>query len=398
MGKSNKRNRKSELPSGAPNVALLIDTATDWGRRIIRGIIQYTYEQERWNVWLRPNVQEHSIRLPSGWCGDGIIARVANQSRAQHIKKAGVPVVNICASHVPGVHLPRVTVDLQAAGKLSAEYFLDLGFRNFAYYGPQRQSYVKEHYSAFKKVAQQAGFSCHLYQPKLKSHDKTIWQTEQQGLIHWLEQLPKPVALMTWTTDRGQEVINVCRLAGIIVPEQVAVLAADDDSLLCKSCNPPLSGISLSTERLGYEAAALLGKLMKGYDDPSHPVLIEPGVLTERQSTETLAIEDTELAQAVAFIRKHAAQPIQVANVLRVVPLSRRELERRMQKTLGRTPALEIRRVHIERAKRLLVETNSPIPDVALASGFASREHFAQLFKHETGMSPLRYRRNRLAK
>ena len=208
----------------------------------------------------------------------------------------------------------------------------------------------------------------------------------------WLKALSKPVGILTWATERAQELIHACAGAGLLVPEQVAVLAADEDKLLCEMCNPPLSGIVLSSERIGYEAAALLDRLMHRRRPPKAPILIKATSVVTRQSTDTLAINDAELARAISFIRAHVADPIRVSDVLREVPVSRRWLERRFRKTLGRTPAAEIRRVHLEQAKQLLTETDMPIPDVAVASGVGSREYLAYMFKSETGLSPQKYR------
>ena len=94
----------------------------------------------------------------------------------------------------------------------------------------------------------------------------------------------------------------------------------------------------------------------------------------------------------MGFIRAHAADPIQVSDVLRAVPVSRSWLERQFQKTLRRTPAEEIRRVHLERAKQLLAGTDLPVPQVAVSSGFRSREYLAFAFKQSTGLTPREYR------
>jgi len=89
-----------------------------------------------------------------------------------------------------------------------------------------------------------------------------------------------------------------------------------------------------------------------------------------------------------------AGEPIRVSDVLRKVAVSRSWLERRFQQALGRTPAEEIRRVHLEQAKRLLADTDLPVPDVASASGFGSREYLAYAFKEATGLTPRAYRTN----
>ena len=210
--------------------------------------------------------------------------------------------------------------------------------------------------------------------------------------MQWLKPLPKPIGILTWTTNCGREVINACRKADLLIPEQIAVLAADEDELLCELCNPPLSGIALTSERIGYEAAATLDRLMKGRRPTENLILIEPTGVISRQSTDTLAIDDVDVAHTVAFIRNHAGDQIQVEDVLRNVAVSRSQLERRFQEILGRTPAAEIRRVHLERAKRLLEETDMTIPKIAFASGFGSREYLAYVFKFETGLTPREYR------
>jgi LacI family transcriptional regulator len=197
---------------------------------------------------------------------------------------------------------------------------------------------------------------------------------------------------VTWTSDRGREVLYACRALGLLVPEQVAVMGGDEDSLLCETCNPPLSGVALTSERIGYEAAALLDRLLHGEARPAEPTLIEPTRVVVRQSTDTLAITDPDLAQAIAFIRVHAATAIRVSDVLRAVAVSRSWLERRFQESLGRSPAEEIRRVRLDRAKQLLAETEMPVPQVAVAAGFGSREYLAYAFKQVTGLTPREFR------
>lgn len=175
------------------------------------------------------------------------------------------------------------------------------------------------------------------------------------------------------------------------MPEQVAVLAADNDELLCEACNPSLSGIALTSERIGFEAAKLLDRMMHGVAPPKRPLLLEPTGVVTRQSTDTLAVEDPDLARAVAFIRSHATDPIQVSDVLVEVPVSR-WLERRFHEVLGRGPAAEIRRVRLDRAKHLLAETDLPVAEVATLAGFGSREYMAATFKQELDLTPRQYR------
>ena len=375
-----------------PQVALLIDTATDWGRRMIRGIGRYAQQQGGWDLWLEQRCQYAPGRLPPGWRGDGVIARVADRAMARHLARASGVVVNVSTAKVLGSRFPTVTADLHAAAKLAVEHLLDQGFRHFAYYAPMNLSFVEDHHQCFVQLLADLGLSCSLLPAYGGKRPSAGWQKRQKKLERWIQGLPKPVAVLTWTGRRGREVIYACRALGLSVPEQVAVLGADDDTLLCETCNPPLSGIALTSEQIGFEAAALLDRLLHGANPPVDPVLIAPTRVIVRQSTDTLAIDDEDVARAIAFIRAHASHPIQVGDILRAVPMARRSMDRRFQQVLGRTAAEEIRRVHMERAKQLLAETDMPVPKVAAAAGFQSREYLARAFKLETGLSPRQYR------
>ncbi len=375
-----------------PQIALLVDTATDWGRRMIRGIGRYAQQQGGWDIWLEQRCQHAPGRLPPGWRGDGIIARVADRAMGRYLTEAPGVVVNVSAARIPGVEFPTVTADLRAAARLAAGHLLDQGFRHFGYFAPLGLSYVDIHYHSFVEHLAEVGLTCDLFRARRGTGPRATWRRQQDDLRNWLQGLPKPVAVLTWTSDRGREVLYACRALGLLVPEQVAVMGGDEDSLLCETCNPPLSGVALTSERIGYEAAALLDRLLHGEPLPTEPILIEPTRVVVRQSTDTLAITDPDLARAIAFIRTHAANPIQVNDVLRDVAVSRSWLERRFQEALGRSPAEEIRRVRLERTKQLLADTDLPVPQVAAACGFGSREYLAYAFRHATGLTPREFR------
>ncbi len=378
--------------SRTPQVAVLINTSTAWGRRLIQGIINYAHQRGPWALWCEPSTFQPEVRVPAGWQGHGIIARVATHSMARHIVATGLPCVNISAIDLEGVSLPRVMPDFRTLARMAAEHLLDRGFQNFAYYGPRQRSLVRYHYEGFAAALHAAGRVCIPYRPRAKQAGLSPWLARHNDLIRWVKALPKPVAMLTWFVECGRDVIEACRQAGVLVPEEVAVLASDDDPLLCEACLPPLSGITSSSEQSGYQAAALLDRLMRGKPVPKRPILIEPTSVIPRRSTDTLAIDNPDLAQAIAFIRTRAGRSIRVTDVLRRVPFSRRQLEQEFRRVLGRSPAQEIRRMHLERARRLLAETDLAIPDVATSSGFNSPEHFARSFRAQFGRPPLKFR------
>ncbi|HWB52833.1 MAG TPA: substrate-binding domain-containing protein, partial [Tepidisphaeraceae bacterium] len=350
----------------APRVAILVDTATGWGRRLVYGVMAYARKHGPWHIWVEPRGQQEHLRTPPGWAGEGIIARVATKAMARELTDQRLPIVNVSGIQLRGApDFPRVTTDLRAAGNLAASHFLDRGFSNFAYVGMSRLAYVREYARGFVETVEARKHSCHIYRPLTSA---TGWKEQQAELGQWLRALPKPLALFAWGL-RGLSVLEACHSAGLRVPAEVAVLAGDEDDLLCEAANPPLSGVETPTELIGHEAAATLDRLMKKLSPPPEPQLFAPTRIVTRQSTDTLAIEDPEVAAAVQFIRDNAAQPhVDVPAVLRAVPISRRALERRFEQVFGHTPAEEIRRVRLDRARQLLLETDMPIPNVATAA------------------------------
>ena len=213
-------------------------------------------------------------------------------------------------------------------------------------------------------------------------------------LAKWLAGLPKPVGIMACYDIKAQQVLDVCRELDLAVPEQVAVIGADNDHLLCNLSDPPLSSVIPNSRRAGYEAARLLDQMMFGEKVDNNAVLVRPLGIETRQSTDTLAIEDAEIAEALRFIRRHASSGINVGDVLKAVPLSRRVLESRFRKLLGRTPHEEIVRQRIGRVQQLLSETELSLREIADRTGFEHAEYLSVAFKQATGQTPTQFRKS----
>jgi LacI family transcriptional regulator len=172
------------------------------------------------------------------------------------------------------------------------------------------------------------------------------------------------------------------------------VIGVDNDRLLCDLADPPLSSVICNTHRTGYEAAALLDRMMSGEPVPPEACLIKPLGIETRQSTDILAIDDPHVAVAVRFIREQACTGIQVSDVLQHVPFSRRVLESRFRKILDRTPHEEIARLRIDRVKQLLVETDLPLLVIASRAGFQHVEYMTVAFKKQVGVPPSKFRQS----
>jgi LacI family transcriptional regulator, galactose operon repressor len=192
---------------------------------------------------------------------------------------------------------------------------------------------------------------------------------------------------------QGSQVSEFCRQLGFRVPDEVAIVGVDDDDLLCELSRPSLSSVALPGERIGYEAAVLLDRWLRGLRPPKKVVVLPPVGVVVRQSSDLMAVPDPQVSAALRFIREQADRPLHVQDVLREVPMARRALERRFRKWLQRSISEEIRRIHLERSRQLLSQTDLPLSAVATQSGFTDGRQLSVVFRRETGLTPSAFRR-----
>lgn len=208
----------------------------------------------------------------------------------------------------------------------------------------------------------------------------------------WLHSLPKPVAVMAANDKRAHHVLEACRIHNIRVPWEVAVIGVDNDQLLCGLTSPPLSSVEQDAKRIGYEAAALLDRMMRGEKPRRKHFLIDPVEIVTRQSSDFMAVSDQAVAKAMAFIQTHAPDRVRVPAVLKDAAVSRSSLEARFKAAIGYTIHGAIRKVQLDQARRIITATNLPIKEVAVNTGFRSVQHMTTLFRQAFGKTPARYR------
>lgn len=377
-----------------PHIALLIDTSTDYSIHVIEGVARYAREHGPWNLLVQPRGERERSLMPRHWRPNGVIARVTHHALAADLRRRRAPVVNVSLSVVPGYHIPKVTIDERAVGRLAAGHLWDRGFRHFGYFGLWKQpNYVDRCRPAFARRLQQLGSRSTVHSPRPAGAALHSVLTATQ-LQRWLRRLPLPIGIFVADAEDAHDLADACRAVGLHVPDQVALLAGEDDRLLCEISHPPLSAVDLGSQRIGYQAAAQLHRALQGRRVARRPRFLPPLRVVTRHSTDLLAMDDHELAAAVRYLRDHACQPVTVADLLRHLPFSRRVLEMRFQEVLGITPAAEIRRIRLERATELLVSSNLSMPQIATACGFSRAEVMTRLFQRSLGMPPTAVRRN----
>lgn len=375
-------------------IELLVDTSTSWGSGLVQGIAQYARKAGGWRLGVAPAGRSERLRLHPEWVGDGVIARVNTQDLAEDLIANGTPVVNVsCYDHgLPDI--PQCTVNEQIVGEMAAAHLMDCGLSHFAYYGPSdRPGYRDKPGDVFVKTVRAQGFDCHTtHRIPEELEQRTRRGSFDSPLLAWLKKLPKPVGLFTWSDVQGLRITGACRAAGVRVPDEVAVLCGERDDLMSMVSRPTLSSIDTGPTRIGYEAAAMLDEIMQG-KRPGVPTRhVPPLAVISMGSTDTLAVPDEVVATALKYIRANLKRSFGVEQLCQAAGVSRRSLEVRFQTELRRSPAAEIRRYRVEKAKQLILSTDWSLGQIGEACGYDYPETFSRAFKRESGQTPNQFR------
>jgi LacI family transcriptional regulator len=351
------------------------------GRGLIRGVAEYAQKHTDWSLHLDEIGPLRAVpRWLKVWQGGGIIARIETPEIARGVLAMGMPVVNVSGrTSPPGV--PRVDTDNRAVCNLAADYFLQRGYRNFAFCGNPRFAWSRWRQDFFAKRLASERVTFAAFQVYDKAQDVKF-------LGAWLKALPKPSALYACNDLCGRYVLEACEAAGLAVPGEVAVLGVDDDDILCTICRPQLSSVVPDTEGIGYLAAQTLHEMMRGQAMQDAPRLVQPLSVRTRQSTDAATSSNWHVSQALRFIHGNATRNIRVSDVVLQAHTSRRFLEKQFYAVVGRSLHDEISRVRLEISQRLLTTTTMPLKDVAARSGFRRADYLSSVFREKLGFSP----------
>ena len=376
-----------------PHVALIVETAKQYDRGLLRGIGRYIKGHGPWSVYIEERGPQHGVPAwLRQWRGDGIIARISDEAMAEALLATGAPIVEL-RRQVVGYDIPSVHCDDAAIGALAVTHLLERGFRHFGFCGRPGARWSDLRQEAFTAKLAAEGFSCHAYTRLDPCHDAT-WEQEQDDVSRWLAELPHPVGVLACNDIRGLQVLDACRRIGLAAPERVAVLGVDNDVTLCELSDPPLTSIDQDLERIGFEAASLLDQFMNGgAPTTTEPLLIEPLGVVTRLSTDSVAIDAPAVATALRLIRQHACDRKGIDYLADQTGLSRRVLQRRFKSLTGRTLQDEILDTQLARVRQMLTETDLKLEGIARRAGFTYLGYMCSYFKKRTGLTPGDYRR-----
>ncbi len=370
-------------------VALYYPMRLGLWQNVIRGVFQYARPAKPWVFSMAVN---EDPKLLLKWKPDAIIGQIETPKAVEALNALTIPIIDTSNSY-QRLNFPRVRFDDHAIGKRAGEYLLERGFENLAFVGTDDVAFEADRRIGFEQAIISAGANLVEAPTMIRSRSRPDdLGPVGRAMESWLFGVPKPLAILAAVDPLAMRLSEACRNANLRVPEDVALLGVNNDELICNLASPPLSSVQLMATQLGYEAAALLDEWLTTDRAPKGKVLEGADVFT-RQSTDIYATQDKILNAALRYIRDNATLRISVADMVTALDVSRSSLERRFKTLLNRSPLDEIRRVRLGHAKRMLVESNLTMPEIAELSGFRDGKHFSTVFRQFEERTPTEFRR-----
>lgn len=372
----------------APRVLAILNMGTAWSRGVLRGFMAAAHER-RWTVLHYPPPVDLGALVQK--FAPSVLVIGPDSGKVPPAISAAVPVVSV-ALDLCAEGIVSVFPDEERIGVLALEHLMATGLRQVSTFRLDGSEFGAARARAFVARAQKAGARVAVGWGSDGASSPGRGE-DVEGIISWLLGLPKPCGLFTCADHWARVVARYIRLAGLRVPEDIALVGVDDDLVECELLAPPLSSVMVPWPELGNHAAKLVQRLLHGQRIERQRWLVTPLGVAARRSSEVLAIEDAVVAQAVRWIRQNAHRHIDVPMVAAAVGGGRKRLERRFRKSLDRTVQEEIRRARVDTAKKLLRMSGARLVEIAKESGFSTAALLSLAFKREVGMPPGVYRR-----
>lgn len=377
-------------------IALVVIPSSDNQIRMLRGILQYAAETSRIRIIKNAAIPYIPWKYLKNAKADGVIAYAETSEQIDFLKSLEIPFVNLTLHQPPAKGLAIVHSDNVEIGRRLADHLISLGLRYFAFAGHYDWYHNQLRRIGFLERLKESDYDATSIEVSFESDtqgDVVFRRIDQEQLRNQIAHLPQPCGIATCHDEFAHEVVECTNQLGIRVPFGISVIGVNNYGLICDTTSPALSSISQNSERIGFLAAQLLDQLIQGEPVPPEPIMVSPGPLIVRRSSEFLALEDMVVASAIEFIRARYGLPITVTDVVESSDVSRKTLENRFKSVVGHSIAYEIRLSRMRHAQHLLTSTSLSIVDVAVRSGFDSTSGFIRAFREYTGTTPADYRK-----
>lgn len=350
---------------------------TPVSRQRIEGVSRFARE----HGWML-TIHDRLGGVPPSEDYDGVLATLRADGKVlryvRRMAARGVPVVDLTIQR-PRVKVPRVISDHRRIGVMAGEYFRSRGFRRAVWFSTE---WTHVHELRVAGLADALG----------RQPERWIMRRDSE-IAHTVRAAAKPVAVLAYDESEAVRLLHLCLAAGVPVPDEVAILSIGDDPLITDNQPVPISCIRQNFLRGGYEAAALLGRLMDGARPPATPLVVEPDGITVRRSTDTVADDDPSIRRVLLYIRDNLFRSFGAEQVSSDLGIPRSRLDKACAARFGHSLGREILSARLAEAKRLLRGSAMNVDEISRATGFCAAAYFIKKFKAETGCTPLAWRR-----
>jgi len=375
-------------------ILLLIDYSSEFSRRILKGLIQYSKDHGPWIFYRLPSYyktlygKEGIIQWAKEWKADAIIARWDHEG-TNLLESLKIPIV-LQNYKERSPYFSNLTGDYIGTGKMAANFFIKRRYTNFAFYGNKDVVWSRERAEGFRIEVEKAGGNYYYFESENLNGEQ--WNTGHAQLDEWLFSLPKPVGLFACDDSFALQVSEICKINNIKIPQDISLLGVDNDELLCNLSDPPISSIVLDVDKGGYEVGRLIDQMLNEKREGPSDIIIRANRFELRQSTEKYNVSNEYIAKIVHYIEDHYTEEISIDDLTQLVPLSRRNLEIKFKDEMGTSIYQFILLCRIEYFANLLLTTDLPLFDLALQSGFNDCKNISRIFKKIKGNTPIEYR------
>ena len=281
-------------------IALLFNANKSFDREVTAGIAAYLGStRAAWDLFLE---EDFRLRL-SGierWQGDGIIADFDDPAVAEALSHCSVPVVGVGGSYANPdnypVGVPYVATDNYKLIKMARDHLIDVGLTRFAMFSlpkTRENRWAQERENAFLSLMRQDRMEAEIFHGSETS--ASAWEEAMRLQIDWLRSLPKPVGIIAVTDARARQLLQACIIAGIEVPEQVALIGIDNDPMVRMLTRIPLSSVIQGAQEMGRTAAQLLDQMLHGVRLPDSRIQVPPAGINILASSEHQPVSYTHL-------------------------------------------------------------------------------------------------------
>ena len=369
------------------NVLLLL---TPSNPRRLEGIALFA-KAKSWHL----TIADHLTHSFDGWRGDGALVTLRDDpgmlSYVRRLRRQGVHAVDLSLTR-PDVKMPRVAGDNAAIGRMAAEHFKLKRYKNAAWFSTGWGNQHELRYAAFSEAMEG---NCEKWAWALASRKTGAddWNALSRWLANKLSHAPRPLAVFCFDDADASRVESAAIESGLSVPSDVAVLGVGDDTVICENQAVPISSVQHDIHRIGYSGAALLERLMNGGKPPNNPLLIKPTGVTERASTDALAISSDIVRRVRDIYMDALANPPSTAQLAERLGVSRAALDRAFAGDIGLSPSKMLMRLKIDEAKRLMASTDLTLAEIANQLGFCNPAYFTNIFRDSEGIAPKEWRK-----